>query len=131
MPNLASLSREERNTWYREYRDSKREYFREYNRKYNKKWRKENGYHSEYSWKIRNPEKVLAHHKAQYAKKIGKITLQPCEMCGSKEAVMHHDDYNKPLDVRFFCKVHHSVVHKGKKPQEMEQVSKAEFLSKK
>ncbi len=44
--------------------------------------------------------------------KRGKLIRQPCEMCGSEESQMHHSDYSKPLDVRWFCRVHHLNLHK-------------------
>lgn len=36
----------------------------------------------------------------------GKIARQPCEVCGRK-AQAHHEDYSKPLDVRWLCFQHH------------------------
>lgn len=43
--------------------------------------------------------------------KRGKIQRQPCEVCGEK-AEMHHDDYSKPTQVRWFCRQHHLEIHK-------------------
>lgn len=36
----------------------------------------------------------------------GKIQRQPCEICGSKEAYAHHNDFTKPLDVQWRCNRH-------------------------
>jgi len=44
-------------------------------------------------------------------KKRGKIQVQCCEVCGAK-AEMHHDDYSKPLRVRWFCRQHHLEFHR-------------------
>lgn len=40
-----------------------------------------------------------------------KIERRPCEVCGSPSTEMHHDDYSRPLDVRWFCRVHHLALH--------------------
>ncbi len=40
----------------------------------------------------------------------GKIVRDDCEVCGER-AEMHHDDYEKPLDVKWFCREHHLDIH--------------------
>jgi hypothetical protein len=35
-----------------------------------------------------------------------------CEVCGVANAQAHHDDYTKPLDVRWFCQAHHGEAHR-------------------
>lgn len=35
----------------------------------------------------------------------------PCEVCGSKEADRHHDDYNNPTNIRWLCKHDHANWH--------------------
>lgn len=45
--------------------------------------------------------------------KRGKLKKQPCEVCGSEKVEAHHDDYDKPAEVRWLCKVHHVDLHKG------------------
>lgn len=54
----------------------------------------------------------------------GQLTPKPCEVCGEtgvmsdgrNKVQAHHDDYNKPLDVRWLCQVHHHEWHKNNKP---------------
>jgi hypothetical protein len=37
----------------------------------------------------------------------GKIARWPCQVCGTEPAEMHHDDYDKPLEIRWLCRHHH------------------------
>lgn len=40
------------------------------------------------------------------------IEPHPCEVCDSMENVVaHHDDYSKPLVVRWLCRTHHKEWH--------------------
>lgn len=63
------------------------------------------------AWKLRHPEKRRAHVILGSAVRRGLLTRQPCEICGGR-AEAHHDDYSKPLDVRWLCKPHHFEHHK-------------------
>jgi hypothetical protein len=45
------------------------------------------------------------------AVRLGKLKRLPCEVCGAPETDGHHDDYSKPLDVRWLCRRHHAEVH--------------------
>ena len=46
------------------------------------------------------------------AKRSGRLVVQPCERCGTTSGVdAHHEDYTKPLDVRWLCKAHHRERH--------------------
>jgi len=58
------------------------------------------------------PEKAKAHRMVSNAIRDGKLYRQPCEVCGAK-AEAHHEDYSKPLDVRWLCPKHHRARHKG------------------
>lgn len=63
-------------------------------------------------WRVENPEKRSAQKKVGHALKTGKLERQPCEVCGTTENVhAHHDDYSKPLEVRWLCVAHHRVEH--------------------
>lgn len=52
-----------------------------------------------------------AHHRARAlanrAIKAGKLIRQPCQVCKALPTEAHHEDYNRPLDVIWLCKVHH------------------------
>lgn len=40
-----------------------------------------------------------------------RIVRQPCEVCGALKVHAHHDDYSKPLDVRWLCPPCHRSHH--------------------
>jgi hypothetical protein len=62
-------------------------------------------------WCDANPEKILADSVARRAIESGKIEKQPCGQCGNPKAEAHHDDYTKPLDVRWLCRRCHRRHH--------------------
>jgi hypothetical protein len=41
----------------------------------------------------------------------GRLHRQPCTICGESKAEAHHDDYSRPLDVRWLCRTHHREHH--------------------
>jgi hypothetical protein len=66
--------------------------------------------HSIRKYRTNNPEKYAAHAAVAKAIRQGTLSVKPCEKCGEK-AHAHHDDYSKPLDVRWFCPGHHGAHH--------------------
>lgn len=63
-------------------------------------------------YRAENPKKYAAHTTLNNAVRDGKIIPKPCEVCGHVDAVAHHDDYDKPLEVRWLCQVHHVQWHR-------------------
>lgn len=61
-------------------------------------------------WADRNPEKRAAQIAAGNAMRDGRLIRQGCEVCGEKGQA-HHDDYSKPLEVRWLCPKHHAALH--------------------
>lgn len=57
-------------------------------------------------------ERRRAHIAVGGAIAKGDLIPLPCELCGSRQNVeAHHDDYARPLDVRWLCKRHHKQHH--------------------
>lgn len=56
--------------------------------------------------------KERARQTLRRAVRRGDVVKLPCEVCGLEEAQAHHDDYAKPLDVRWLCSTHHGEVHR-------------------
>lgn len=88
----------------------------EYSRSY---WRSEEGREkreaSKRSWRERNREKMRAHSAVARALRKGTL-VRPldCEGCGGNytgKLEAHHDDYSKPLDVKWLCDECHKKRH--------------------
>jgi len=76
--------------------------------------------HSKYlrEWRKIHPLTPIERHKMNCRKythmylKRGKLNRGPCEVPGcDRPAQMHHEDYDKPLEVRWFCRQHHLGWH--------------------
>lgn len=65
------------------------------------------------SWRRRNPERAKSYAAVSNAIRDGKLHREPCEECGEMRVEAHHDDYSRPLDVRWLCRRHH-LEHHGK-----------------
>lgn len=65
-------------------------------------------------WENKNPIKKRAIYLIRQAIKNGNIKRQlECSVCGSSKLVSgHHDDYSKPLVVRWLCYLCHKKWHK-------------------
>jgi len=66
------------------------------------------------AWRQANPARYLAHLWVQHAKRLGVIRPQPCEVCGATRVDAHHDSYDRPGDVRWLCRRHHTQLHARK-----------------
>lgn len=61
----------------------------------------------------RNPHKRRAHRALWAAIRRGDVQRRPCEVCGAVKVDAHHDDYDKPLEVRWLCRIHHRNQHQS------------------
>ena len=59
------------------------------------------------------PEKWSARTTLKNEVASGRIKRLPCEVCGETKTEGHHDDYSKPLEVRWLCTYHHKQHHYG------------------
>ena len=62
-------------------------------------------------WRDENPDGYKAHTAVGNAIRSGKLIKEPCEVCGLVKVHAHHDDYKKPLTVRWLCPAHHKEHH--------------------
>lgn len=62
-----------------------------------------------------NREKYLAHIAVQEAVSRGELCKHTCSSCGSEKAEAHHDDYSKPLEVKWLCHKCHMMWHSQNK----------------
>jgi hypothetical protein len=63
-------------------------------------------------YKEKYPKKIYAQNMIKRAIKQGKLFKEDCSNCGSKEHIhAHHDDYAKPLNIRWLCAGCHRQWH--------------------
>lgn len=73
---------------------------------WNRQWAKE------YARQM-DPQMKKARNAAYHAIRKGRLTREPCQVCGSSHRIeAHHEDYLKPLDVMWLCKKHHYERHR-------------------
>lgn len=61
--------------------------------------------------RVTEAEKYKARQAVSNALRNGKLKRLPCEVCGNKDVEAHHEDYAKPLDVKWLCFLHHRQAH--------------------
>jgi hypothetical protein len=50
-----------------------------------------------------HPEKFVAWVAVSNALRDGRLTKEPCKICGDEKVQAHHHDYSKPLDIEWLC----------------------------
>ena len=100
----------------RNNRDKNLDYYRDYDKKRNQLDHRKKASNSNcFIYRKKNPKKYKAHAMIGRAVRSGKL-IKPtsCESCKAKTQLhAHHDDYNKPLNVRWLCPICHSAWHKN------------------
>lgn len=92
----------------RKNRTDKIEHYRAYDRKRGNRLTKEwlDDYHAKF------PKKTRAQRLVAYHVRKGTLVRESCGDCGSDFHVhAHHDDYDKPLNVRWLCAACHHQWH--------------------
>jgi len=88
----------------RRFKAAKREKLKEYDKQY----------------AAANPHKIRAQSAVACAVLRGRLIRQDCEICGAchgrdgQIVNAHHEDYSRPLEVRWLCARHHRQLHAGK-----------------
>ena len=62
------------------------------------------------------PVQAHAHKLVAAAIRRGDLTRMACEVCGNPLTDAHHEDYDRPLDVRWLCRKHHRDAHRDLPP---------------
>lgn len=74
------------------------------------------------AWVLRNGDKRQAYVKLGNALRDGKITrAEACECGATGRMHAHHDDYTKPLSVRWLCVPCHTALHVAINAQRRQQ----------
>jgi hypothetical protein len=63
-------------------------------------------------WPSETQPGVRARSLVARAIRRGELKREPCVKCGKPKTEGHHEDYAKPLEVIWLCRLHHSWVHK-------------------
>ena len=102
--------RDEQRRYWEQYSSSNQEHLKQKSRQYRKcNGDKLSSYKKQYA--SNNGPKVSAKNIVRSYILTGRLVKLPCEVCGKNPADAHHDDYQKPLDVRWLCRKHHKAWH--------------------
>ena len=84
-------------------------------KEYNRKWKRENLSkckdiaNKQYK---RNKKNILSRSKGHYYIKIPKGQICQFRTCKKLAKERHHEDYDKPLVISFYCVEHHHFIHR-------------------
>jgi hypothetical protein len=69
-------------------------------------------------FRSKHPERHTAHCQVRKAIRSGRLTRQPCEVCGCEKVEAHHEDYGQPLNVIWLCRTHHIAADRARRERE-------------
>lgn len=96
-----------------EHRANNLEKVREYDRERGKnKERMKKAAEISKKWRKDDARRMAAHKAVEMAVRKGAIVKQNCIVCGSEKSLAHHESYDRPLDVVWYCQIHHKERHK-------------------
>ena len=101
------------NQWQREYATKRVNEGRSIPRKNYPKSAKRKAWQKAY--RERTKDRAACYATTKKAIKSGTLVRQPCESCGEKSVMAHHDDYTKPLEIRWLCYKCHPRFHSSVK----------------
>lgn len=88
------------------------DYYREYDRaRFGTERRQQSLSRRQRRYRESNPIKNAARAAVNRNVRSGALVKKPCEVCGATDVDGHHDDYSKPLEVRWLCRKHHLELH--------------------
>jgi predicted ATP-dependent serine protease len=64
------------------------------------------------AWRKEDKRRSSAHNKVARAIRSGVIEKELCCVCHSEHSFAHHESYDHPLDVTWYCQPHHKARHK-------------------
>jgi len=77
--------------------------------------------------KIYERAQINARTDVANAIKKGILVRGVCEKCGSERSYGHHDNYERPLEVKWLCAKHHNQRHKELQEQGINTWSKMDY----
>ena len=104
------LMRAQNREWYAANREKFKQWSREYRAAHQEKIRAKA---AEYT--RRNRHKIRTHNAVRETINTGRLVRGICEVCEARpqdqQIYAHHEDYSRPLDVRWLCRRHHHQLH--------------------
>ena len=63
-------------------------------------------------WRQADKRRMIAHNAVARAIRRGQIEAEPCICCGSGKSMAHHESYDRPLEIVWYCQPCHKQRHK-------------------